>query len=150
MAPGGGTGRSAAMYDLLFGQHAAWYTIPAIIGTAFFALRCVLLMVGAGHHIDFHADVHAADVHGDAGDSDSTHSFQILSIQSIAAFIMGFGWAGLAGLKGTHWSPFMVNLVAVLCGAGMVWLLALMLRAMREMETSGTIRTAATVGREGE
>ncbi len=138
------------MYDLFFGQNAAWYTIPAILGTAFFGLRSLLLLIGGGHHIgDLHADVHAGDMHADGSDSDSTHSFEILSVQTIAAFIMGFGWAGLAGLKGTHWNPLMVNLVATACGCGMVWLLAIMLRAMREMETSGTIRTSAAVGREG-
>jgi hypothetical protein len=140
------------MYDLFFSQGAAWYTIPAIVGTGFFTLRMLLLMAGSGHHlgVDFHSDVHAGDLHGDADASDSTHSFQILSIQTIAAFVMGFGWAGLAGLKGTHWDPVMVNLVAIGCGAGMVWLLGLLLRGMTEMQTSGTIQIASAVGREGD
>ena len=134
------------MYDLFFGQNAAWYTIPAIIGTAFFALRSLLLLVGSHHlGVDFHGDVHA-DVHSA---DDSTHSFEILSVQTIAAFIMGFGWAGLAGLKGTHWSPLTVNVVAAACGVGMVWVLALMLRTMHQIQTSGTISLGAAVGREG-
>jgi hypothetical protein len=137
------------MTELFFGQNAAWYTVPALIGTAFFALRSLLLMIG-GHHLgDFHADVHAADLH--SGDSsDSTHSFEILSTQSIAAFIMGFGWAGLAGLKGTHWNLATVNGVAIACGIGMVWMLGLWLRAMAAMESSGTIPTSHAVGCEGD
>src|ERR1043166_7678903 len=138
------------MSDLFFGQHAAWYTIPAILGTAFFALRSVLLLIGSHHlGVDFHGDVHVGNATADANADDSTHSFEVLSIQSTAAFIMGFGWAGLAGLKGTHWSPFMVNLIAVLCGVGMVWVLAMMLRAMHQVQTSGTIEIGAAVGREG-
>ena len=45
------------MSDLFFGQHAAWYTVPAILGTAFFALRSVLLLIGSHHlGVDFHGD----------------------------------------------------------------------------------------------
>jgi len=143
---------SAAMYDLFFGQNAAWYTVPAFIGTGFFTLRMVMLLLGSGHHIgglDVHGDVHG-DLHGDTDSGDSTHSFQFLSIQSIAAFIMGFGWAGFAGLKGTHWSPMMVNLVAIAGGAGMVYLLAMLLRGMSELQTSGTISLNSAIGQEGD
>lgn len=141
------------MYQLFFGDNAAWYTVPAIVGTAFFTLRMVLLLAGGGHHmgVDFHGDVHvhAGDAHG--GDQgDSTHSFEILSIQSIAAFVMGFGWGGFAALKGTHWSPLMVNVAALACGAGMVWFLAIMLRGMSEIQSSGTISSASAVGQQGD
>jgi hypothetical protein len=81
---------------------------------------------------------------------DSTHDFQILSLQSICAFAMGFGWAGLAGLKGTQWSAVTINGVAFAVGAGLVWALAMMLRAMAELQTSGNIPIAAAEGREGD
>jgi membrane protein implicated in regulation of membrane protease activity len=142
------------MYDLFFGNGASWFTIPAIIGTTFFLFRMILLMAGAGHDLglDVHiGDLHVGDVgHTDAHHTDSTHSFEILSIQSIAAFVMGFGWAGLAGLKGTHWHLGTVIVVAAACGVGMVWLLALLLRGMVELQTSGNIAIASTVGREGD
>src|SRR5678815_2120068 len=77
-------------------------------------------------------------------------SFEILSIQSIAAFVMGFGWAGLAGLKGTQWSFGIVNLVAAACGIGMVWLLAMLLRGMTDLETTGTIPIGSAIGHEGD
>jgi hypothetical protein len=135
------------MYELFFGDNAAWYTIPAMVGTAFFTLRMVLLLLGADHHTDFHAgDLDAVDAHH----GDSTHSFQFLSIQSIAAFIMGFGWAGLAGHKGTAWGPVLVNAVAIAGGGGMVWLLAMMLKGMTELQTSGTVALDAAIGREGD
>lgn len=143
------------MYQLFFGDNAAWYTIPAIIGTAFFSLRMLLLLAGGGHHLglDMHGDIHighAGDAHADADHSDSTHSFEVLSIQSIAAFIMGFGWGGFAALKGTHWSPLMVNVAAAACGVAMVWLLAMMLRGMAEIQSSGTITSASAVGQQGD
>lgn len=148
------------MYELFFGGDAAWFTIPAILGTAFFLLRTVMLMLGGGHHLgglDAH-DVHIG--HADTGhaghtdhpgdSSDSTYSFEILSIQSIAAFIMGFGWAGFAGLKGTHWNIPTVLAVAAACGVGMDWLLAMGLRAMHEMQATGTIPLAKAIGCEGQ
>src|SRR4051794_36534401 len=98
------------MQELFFGDNAAWYTVPALIGSVFFAFRIVMLLVGAGAHdigIDLHGDVHAdagGDLHADGSHGDSSHAFQVLSLQSIAAFFMGFGWAGLAAYRnGWHW-----------------------------------------------
>ncbi|MEX2218355.1 MAG: hypothetical protein WD749_06300 [Phycisphaerales bacterium] len=140
---------SLGMLDTFFGDGAAWYTVPALIGTAFFVLRMVLLSIGADHHFgDLHGDLASAGGH--AGDAaDSTHSFQVLSVQSVASFVMGFGWAGLAALR-SDWSLTVVNLVAVAAGVGMVWLLALLLRGLHQLQSSGNIHLGNTVGRTGE
>ena len=37
----------------------------------------------------------------DAGFDDSGDAFQILSIQTMAAFMMGFGWGGLGAFRGS-------------------------------------------------
>jgi len=81
--------------DLMFTNHAAWFGVPAVVGSVFFVLRTALMMIGGDlGHGDFDADAGGADLHhGDPGDA-----FKLLSIQSIAAFCMGFGWGGLAGL----------------------------------------------------
>ncbi|MFN0130937.1 MAG: hypothetical protein ACKVW3_00140 [Phycisphaerales bacterium] len=134
------------MVELFFGGGAAWYGVPALVGTIFFLFRVVMLLTGGGHH-----DV-AADAHFDTGDAhhDSGGDFQILSIQSVAAFMMGFGWGGLGALKGTSWSWAISVAVAVACGVAMVWLLAILLKGMSELQSSGTVRLDSTVGREGE
>jgi hypothetical protein len=139
------------MYETFFGDGAAWFTIPAVVGTVFFVFRIVLLLVGAGHDLGLDTgDLHVGSAgHGDAHHGDSTHSFEVLSMQSIAAFVMGFGWAGLAGLKGTEWHLGTVLAVSAGFGAGMVWLLAILVRTMVAMQTSGTIPIDSTVGREG-
>src|SRR5262245_46747336 len=91
------------MLDLFFSNHAAWFSIPALIGTAFFALRLLLMSVGLHHDVGMdvgHGDVHAGDVHH----GDSSEAFKVFSIQSIAAFAMGFGWGGLGAFRGQDWT----------------------------------------------
>ena len=89
------------MFDTLFQQPALWFSIPALAGTAIFLLRLALMLIG-GDSSDGGVDLDAdADFDlGDGGDHlDPGHSFEILSVQAIAAFAMGFGWAGLGGLN---------------------------------------------------
>ena len=133
------------MLDMLFSDHAAWFGVPAVVGTVFFALRLVLMLVGGdfGHH-DFDAgstDLH----HGDPGEA-----FKVLSIQSIAAFVMGFGWGGLAGLRGSDWSWAASTLFAIGCGLGMMWLLAMLLRGMVALQSSGNVSPGDAVGSEAD
>jgi hypothetical protein len=126
--------------ELLFGDNAAWYTVPAIIGTAFFSLRIVLMMIGMG-----------ADVDVDIDGADSTDAFHVLSLQSIAAFAMGFGWGGFAAYRGNpEWGQMGAVLSGLICGSGMVWLLMILLRAMTELQTDGNIPLSEAVGKVGE
>lgn len=131
------------MLDLFFSGGAAWFTVPAAIGTSVFLLRLCLLFVG--HHVGDVGDVHAGDVHGDPGDA-----FKVLSIQSIGAFIMGFGWAGLGALKGSGWPIPTALAVGAAGGTAMVWLLAMLLRAVNGLQTSGNIVPEDAVGLEGD
>jgi hypothetical protein len=127
--------------ELFFGDNAAWYTIPAIVGTTFFTLRIVLMLVGLGHgDLEINHDIHP----------DSSHDFEIFSLQSIAAFAMGFGWGAFAAYRGTQWGIGGQLISGALCGAGMVWILAVSLRAMADLQSSGNIELSSAVGREGE
>ncbi|UCD24986.1 MAG: hypothetical protein JSW51_03420 [Gemmatimonadota bacterium] len=153
--------------DLFFGDSAVWFTIPAFIGSFFFLLRLTLLLVG-GHgdmdadvHGDLHADVGAdvdGDLHGDfhadtdAGDldhTDSSSAFKVLSVQSVAAFMMGFGWAGLGGFKGAGWSATVSTLFGLGVGVGMMWILGKGLEAVYRLQSSGTVSINSALGVEG-
>ena len=66
------------MQELLFGDSAAWFTVPAIIGSVFFMFRMVMLTGrrrGPRHGLDLHSDVH---VHagGDSVDMHATHGMR--------------------------------------------------------------------------
>jgi hypothetical protein len=125
------------MYELFFGDNAAWFAIPAFVGTIFFFIRCMLMLTGA-----------AADIDADIGESGE--AFQLLSLQTLAAFAMGFGWGGLGGLRGFGWDESASLVLALLFGAGMVWMLGLLLKGMNDLQSSGNIALTDTVGKEGD
>lgn len=135
------------MLDMFFQNGAAWFGVPALFGTAIFLLRLILMLAGGHHGGDFH-DVHAADPHADH--SDSTGAFKAISFQTIMAFLMGFGWAGLAARHAMHLSFPSATLVALVGGVAMAWLLALILKGMSDLQASGNIALDATLGKEGE
>lgn len=141
------------LYELFFGGDAAWFSVAAFAGTAFFLLRVAMLLLGAGHDAGF-------DMHGDIGHvggeahvdthADSTHSFQILTIQGIAAFLMGFGWGALAGYRGMEWHPAASIGLGSATGIGMAYLLGVVMKGMADLQTSGTISIQSTLGLEGD
>ncbi len=141
------------MSELFFGPVATWFTVPAVVGTLFFSLRTALMFVGgadggADADVDFDVDVDVdVDTEVDAGDS--TDAFKVLSIQSIAAFLMGFGWGGLGGLKGLGWSPVMSVAFGMASGVGMLWLLGILLKTIYRLQSSGNISIAQTLEVEG-
>jgi hypothetical protein len=140
--------------DALLSGPAIWFGVPALIGTALFLLRTVMLLAGAHHGGDFHADA-GGDVHGHADDHDNTKqdtagAFKVLSVQTITAFAMGFGWAGLAALNGFHRPMLSAMLMATLGGVAMVWLLVLLLKAMYDLQSSGNISLDSAIGHEAD
>jgi hypothetical protein len=141
------------MTELFFGPIAVWFTVPAFVGTLFFSLRTALMFVGGaegGVDADFDVDIDVdVDVDLDADVDHSTEAFKVLSIQSIAAFMMGFGWGGLGGLRGAGWSVLMSTAAGVAAGVGMVWLLGKLLQAVYRLQSSGNVSIARTIDLEG-
>lgn len=138
----------------LFGGTAIWFSIPAFVGTTFFLLRTALMLVGGTQdlHHDLGMDVDAGmDVDMDGGgDVDVDHAdpgdaFKILSIQAIAAFAMGFGWGGLAVVRGLGMPALFGIPAGAVTGAGMVWILGKLLAWMYRMQASGTLPVAAAL-----
>ena len=133
------------MHEIFFTGHALWFTIPALIGTGIFLLRILLMMLG-GVGLDIHHDVdfHAGDAHADPGDA-----FKLLSVQSVSAFLMGFGWGGIGALKGSGFSELTSIAVGVAAGVAMVWLVGILLRAAWSLQSSGNVRIESAVGADG-
>lgn len=129
------------MLTAMFSGYALWFTIPALIATGAFVIKLTLLLSGADHGgIDLHAD-------GDVPGHD-TSAFKLLSVQAMTGFLMGFGWGGFAALQGSRFGLLPSIGIGVGCGLGMMWLLAVVLRGMHEMESSGNINVEDVVGRE--
>lgn len=143
------------MFGGLFDQNVLLFTVPALLGTAVFLLKLGLMMLtGIGGDVDAPTD---ADLDLDAGvdlgeaaeSGDSTEAFNLLSIQSIAAFLMGFGWGGYAGLRGFGWDATSSSLLGIAFGAALVWLLGWLMKMVYDLQSSGNIRIHETVGAKG-
>lgn len=126
----------------MFSGYALWFTIPALIATGAFVIKLTLLLIGADHGGDFHAD---ADLPG----HDATPAFKLLSVQAMTGFLMGFGWGGFAALQGSNFGLLASIGIGVACGLGMMWLLAVVLHGMHELESSGNIDIQDVVGSDG-
>lgn len=136
--------------DLLFGQSAGWFAAPAIIGTAFFIIRLVLMTTGLGHGHDFDAhDVTLSD-HSVDHHTDPSQAFKALSLQSVATFMMGFGWVGLGAYRGWGMNVVESLFLGILGGVAMVWLLALLLRNMFKLHASGNIPISSALNHVGD
>lgn len=148
------------MLDSLTTDYAAIFTIPAVAGSFFFLARLVMMLIGAGAGEDFgdgamddggfdhgggfdHAE--GAGTHDHHG-SDSTQAFKVLSLQTIAGFVMGFGWGGLGAYRGLDWPMTTSFLAALAGGAFIVWLLTMLLKSIRLLHASGNIPIDAAVG----
>lgn len=135
------------MFDAFFIGDARWFGVPALFGTALFLIRLTLMLVGGDADTDMDGGVDSDG--GDVGD-DSGDAFTILSVQSVAAFAMGFGWAGLGSLNGAGWSTTTAMVVGAAGGVAMVWLLAILLRGMHDLQSSGTLSARNALGKPGD
>ncbi len=144
------------MIDYLFAGSTGWFTIPAAIGTFIFILRVAFMLFGGVGHADVDLDVDAdvdfdvdVDVDGDAGHPDPGHAFQVLSVQSVASFLMGFGWGGLGAYRGAGWDIPMSIVFAIGVGAFFTYVLATLLKMTYRLEASGNLSIRDAVGTEG-
>jgi hypothetical protein len=138
------------MLDVLLGGNAALFGVPALLGTLFFLGRLVLMFVAGDG--DLHQDVglHIDAATGDvAGHTDSSSAFKILSLQAVAAFLMGFGWGGLGIVRGWGWPVLAGVGVGIVTGSAMAWILGKLLLWISRMQSSGTQPMEAALYEEG-
>ncbi len=141
------------MLDAILSGQALWFGVPALAGTTLFVARLVMMLSGLGGDID--GDGTPDGGGGDAGHGDvehhhdSTWIFKMLSVQTLAAFAMGFGWAGVGALNGSGLEMGWAILIALAGGVGMVWLLGLLLRSVSSLQASDNIDILRTVGLRG-
>ena len=115
-------------------------TIPA---TVIFLVLLVLTIFGSDADIDVDTDVDA-----DISDGDSI-PFQFLSLKNIVAFFTVFGWSGI-GFIHAEMTPWLVILLAVLCGLLMMTLMATLFYLMSKLAENGTLNMKNAIGKLGE
>ncbi|MBL9147626.1 MAG: NfeD family protein [Phycisphaerae bacterium] len=147
----------ASLMELLFEDGAAWFSVPALVGTFGYAIRIALALLGIGGDDGGAGDMHTGDgMHGgDAGTHADGHAISnfgmaLLSVQGVLTFAMGFGWTGLGGYRGSGWSAGVSALVGVAGGLVLSMLLVYLLRATRSLTASGNVTLDQYVGIEAE
>lgn len=139
------------MFDTLLSGDAAWFSVPALLGTFVFVLRVVFMLVGGDGDMDLDLDTPDLDLGDvDASDHGSDEAFTVLSVQGVAAFLMGFGWGGVGGLLGAGWSVTASLVAGAVGGVLMTWLLAWLMSVMLAMQSSGTVKRERALGQVGD
>jgi len=123
------------------------FAVCAAVGSVVFLFQLVMMMIGADHGADAHAP--GMEISHDVAHADSDIAFQIISIQSVTAFVMVFGFAGFAMIHGSgfHWAPSFG--VAFAAGFAAMWLVAKTFAVFRKMQSSGTLDLKNAVGQTG-
>ena len=127
--------------DILFGDLAPWFTAPALLGTGFLLIQLILGELGGDGGLDIDTDMHAD--HPGA-------EFGLLSIQSLSAFFLGYGWIGLSAYRFLDIGFTGSALIAVGAGAGVAWLMVYMLRTFLKFENNTNVSINQAVGLVGE
>jgi len=131
------------MMDILFADQATWFTAPALLGTGFLMIQLVLGELGGDGAIDLDLDIDANADHPGA-------EFGILSVQSLSAFFMGYGWMGLAAYRFLDIGFTGAGLVAVASGVGVAWLMIYLLRTFLKLQNNTNVSIHQAVGLVGE
>ncbi len=131
------------MMDILFGDLAPWFTAPALLGTGVLFIQLLMGELGGDGALDIDLDI---DTHADHPGVE----FGILSLQSISAFFLGYGWVGLAAYRFLNVGFTGAAFIAVLAGVGVAWLMVWLLRTFLKLQNNTNVSIHQTVGLEGE
>ncbi|HCT43999.1 MAG TPA: hypothetical protein DF699_02145 [Phycisphaerales bacterium] len=131
------------MMDSLFGDLAPWFTAPALLGTGFLMIQLVLGEIGGDGALDLDFDV---DIDGDHPGAE----FGWLSLQSISAFFMGYGWIGFAAYRFLDVGFTGAAMIAVLAGVGVAWLMVWLLRSFLKLQNNTNVSIQQARGMVGE
>lgn len=144
-----------------FSQVLACMAIPA---TLILLIQTILMLIGIGSDggtdmdtdvaVDLDVDTDVGDgVFGDElpdGDIDPSglDGLRVFSVRGIIAFFVVFGWTGIA-LDSAGVAPVISSLSAVLAGALMMVIIALVFRAIAKLENNGNIDNRNALGVSG-
>lgn len=129
------------MMEALFGGMAPWFTGPALLGTGYLLLQLAMGHLGG----DIDADLDAGGGH--ALDNPGAEA-RWLSLETVSAFFVGFGWIGLVAHRALDLPFFSSSLAGLAAGFGVAWMVISLTRQVMRLQSSGNLDLNATVGRE--
>ncbi len=123
-----------------------FFLICAVVGGFFVVARLVLQFVGAVDDFDTAGEI---DLDVDAEHTDSDVGFKLLSMHSLTSFLMMFGLVGLALYRQSGVGFIFSIFGATLAGLFSVWIISRLFALFSGMQSSGTLKTAESVGSTG-
>lgn len=129
------------MMEALFGGLAPWFTAPALLGTGYLLLQLAMGHLGG----DFDADFDGGGGH--AVDNPGAEA-RWLSLETVSAFFVGFGWIGLAMHRSLDMSFLTSALTGLAAGIGVAWMVISLTRQVMKLQSSGNLDLNTTIGRE--
>ncbi len=116
------------------------YLIVAFASTIFYLLKLIIFSV-CGGDTEVSADFTTA--------CETDISFNFLTIESILAFLMGFGWLGLAALTQWNLSSIMSIIIAVITGIMFMFLSAYLMFCVKKLDKKVKVNLIDYVGETG-
>ncbi len=132
------------MLGTLFDTPSLYFTVPGLLGLVFVIGKTLLTLLGVDTD-----DPGSVDVATGADGAAHGGGVGLLSLQSVMAFLMGFGWAGLLALHPLKWPVFGAIGLGAVVGVGLVFLQAAVWRALFGLQSSGNIEIRQAAGLEG-
>ena len=128
------------------------FHVIAISTTLVLVVQLILSLVGlSGHDVDVdHGAVDAPhDVSADHP-ADAAHStgLGILSVRTVMAFFVGFGWGGVVTLRSGLSLPVAI-VVAFVIGSGFLFIVFYIMKSIFKLSESGNIQLKNAVGQTG-
>lgn len=106
------------------------------------------------HALGVHDTTAAAGYNTDSGhgasDAADLVSFRLFTFQSVMAFLVVFGWTGIAMAANRSIPGFVAIVVALMAGAAALFLTAWMFFAVLKLQNNGNMRLSNAIGMNGE
>ena len=120
--------------------YAKLYLYIAIASTIFYLLKLLLFFIFGGD-TEVHADFDS--------ETETDVSFNFLSVQSILAFLMGFGWLGLACLNQWNMNIVHTSLISTAFGIVLMTATAWLMYQVKKLNHIIVVDINACVGKIG-
>jgi len=132
----------SAFWDSLIALQKVHWLI-ALPSTIIFIILLIITLAGAdSHDMDADHDGSFTDDHGDG--------MHIFSVKSILAFLMFYGWTGLAAFQYGIISWLIVTIISFGIGGLMMLFTAWLFFMMMKLQSSGTMDMKNAIGQIGE
>ncbi|MBZ0166951.1 MAG: hypothetical protein K8I00_09095 [Candidatus Omnitrophica bacterium] len=119
------------------------FWVCALTGTLFFALRTILMLAGSDLDADMDGMDGGMDMHSDA-------AFELISVNTITAFVMMFGWAGLTAYVQFKMTHSVSLIIAVGAGTLTMFITAWLFNMAKKLVSKGAVfKIEDTVGLNG-